>query len=260
MLIFVCIASTAVLSNSALGNPIPEDPLLYSDFPSENTVGFNDFETSSPIIPLDLTTHTPESSDLTFQQPLETSWLADSSAPPPDTTQLFADFSSNMPLETSLFAESSDAFLESSCGAAAEGGFQPYSKRDDDGICTTPKAEVNPMPVLKLPDLDILEKTVGSGQEELPRLRSFYIPRIPGFTVNDDDLCPKPNRRLCCQGPLTTSVSMGIVLGDCRGNDEPFLLGGVIFPRSLFLIFFEFIMNREKFQLLHCELHYELQY
>lgn len=194
---------------------MPEDFPFYSDSLLENTIPFNDVETSSSI-PMDFTTQAADTSDSTSLQPLETSWLTDSSGPPPDVTQLFAD-SSSTPLETFPFAESSGALLESSCGAT-EDNLQPYSKRENGDICS-PDAESDALPLQNLPDPNFLEKLLGSGQEGLPGLERFFIPRTSGFTVDDDQLCPKPFRRLCCQGPLVTSTFQGQVVGNCRGID-----------------------------------------
>lgn len=224
-----------VLSNIALGNPIPEDLPIDSDFLSENTIAFNDFETSSPI-PLELTTQTPDASDPTSLQPL------DSSAPPPDTIQLFAD-STDTPLQTSLFAESSNGLPENSCEAAG-GDFQPYSKRDDGQSCT-PKARVDPLPLLSLPDLDNLEEVVGSGQGETQKRRAFNIPPIPGYTVDDDKFCPTPKRRLCCQGPpSTTFVQVWEIVNDCRGMMKPSVFFSFFFF-SLVLCFPLILRRRE---------------
>lgn len=158
--LFIWIAWTAVLSNTAHDNPILEDLPLSSDLLSENTLDLNDFETSS-LLPSDWTTQNLDFSDSTMLEPLEISSLSDSSTLPFDDEQLFADSSNTSP-EISLFADS-NALLESSC-ETTDDDFQLYSKRNDDGICTF-EPEVDPLPLLRLPDLDKLEEILGSGQE-----------------------------------------------------------------------------------------------
>ena len=236
-IITIWLISIISLSHSAFGNPIPEDYPPYPDFFSENAFSFDDFDTSSPIA-TDLSTEIPDSLDYTLWQPFETSWLTDALESSPDTTQFFTD-SSNTPLETSPFAEYSDTLLESSCGRATDGNFQPYSKREDGDICK-PKAEVDALPFLKLPDLGSLNKIVGSWEENQPKLRSFSLPPTPGYTVDDDELCPKPLRRLCCQGPLSESVVRGLVASLCRGIVD-------FFPYNPFiLIFYQFSQKKKR--------------
>lgn len=214
-------ALTVLLSNSVLGTPTPEDPPFYSDFLSENdfaenTLAFNDVETSS-LIPLDFATQNLDFMDPTLLQPLEDPWLADDPASFPDDTRLLAD-STDTFSETAPFFESSDPPSAKSCKIADRDDFKLYFKRNDGGICTTPTAETDPLPLLKLPDLDTLRKVLGSDQEEPTKRPANIIPPIPGYTPDDDNMCPRPWRRLCCQGPVYNAFSKSLLLvSDCRG-------------------------------------------
>lgn len=218
----VWVLSIIVFSHCALGNPLPADIPLDSDLLSDDTAILNDFETpnsNSMSIPMmEFNAHTLDSSDLTSIQSPDTSWLTDSSAPPPNTANLFAD-SSDAPLESYLFPEFSDAFLESSCGGA-NGDSQPLSKRIDSGICTH-EAEANPL-LLKMPDMKDLENIFRPGIEKLPTLESFPILPTSGYTVDDDSMCAKPRRRLCCQGSLGKGALQGTI-GSCRVINGLFL-------------------------------------
>lgn len=259
---FVLGVSILALSHSTLGNPIPDDFSPDSDFFSEDTGAYNDFETPSPM-PIDFTPQTLEFSNPTFQQPFENSWLADSSGYPPDNPQSFADSStspldtslqdefsespddtqfftdsSTSPLETSSLAHFSDALLESSCGAADDES-QALSKRGDGGICT-PKGGDDTLPLLKWPDLDTLEEMLGTGQDSRLKSRMTDIPPTPGYTNEDDNLCPWPRRRLCCQGPIAVSLMRGLIVNNCRGTAFYFLL----FPSFSFFLFFPSFMRR----------------
>lgn len=207
---FMWIASIILLSNSALGNPIPENPPSYSDFfsenaPAENTFAFNDVETSK--IPSDTTTQTLDFMNPTLSQPLE------------EDTQLLTD-PLDIFFETAPFSESPDELSANSCKTADRDDLQLYfkRKRNDGEICPTP-AQTDPLPLLKLPDLDTLEKKTGSEQGEPKKLPSFIIPPIPGYTVEDDKICSRPWRRLCCQGPVySRNMPPGLLLvSDCRG-------------------------------------------
>lgn len=197
-----------VLSHHAHCNPLPVELPLDSDFVSDAASDAAiHFETPNSL-PIDLTTQPLDLSTL------DTSWLTDSSASLPDTTALFTDYYSSAPFDISLFPESSDALLESSC-VGADSDFQPLSKRIDSNICT-PDIEADPL-LLKLPDLKDLENIYGPGIEKLPSMETFPVIPIPGYT-GDDDMCGKPRRRLCCQGPLGTHALEG-VLASCRGNN-----------------------------------------
>jgi hypothetical protein len=186
MRIFNFLSSIALIY-IARANPLPEIPLWTDSLP-ENTIASFD---------LDL----DDSSDTKL---------------PYLTSESFADFSDPL-LETELFAESSDAVLHSSCGTD-DSEFQPYGKRDD-GFCGT-GTEGEPVPLLKLPDLSDLEASPGSIHMERPHLKTIPIPRIPEFSSDDDEFCPKPGRRLCCLGPLGGPVPhllLWAVVHDCRG-------------------------------------------
>ena len=68
-----------------------------------------------------------------------------------------------------------------------------------------------------------LENYFGPGIENLPTLEPFPILPTSGYTVDDDRMCGKPRRRLCCQGPLGREALQGSV-GNCRGIDGLFLV------------------------------------
>jgi hypothetical protein len=183
---FIFLSSIALIY-IARANPLPEIPLWTDSLP-ENTIA---------------------SSDLELDDFSDTKLLFPAS-------ELFADFSDPL-LETELFADSSDAVLHSSCGAD-DSEFQLYGKRDD-GFCGT-GTEVEPVPLLKLPDLSDLEASPGSIHMERPNLKTIPIPRIPEFSSDDDEFCPKPGRRLCCLGPLgglVPHLGLWAVVHDCRG-------------------------------------------
>lgn len=194
----------AILVDAALANPIPED-YPDSDFLSDDLFAPDALDASSPMS-FDLIAQPLAFSGLTSLS-LDTDWLTDSSASPLEDAQI-ADFS-DRPLET---VDSSGAFLESSC----EAGSEPFFKRDGE-ICT-PEAAGEPYPSLKLPDLDDLENALGSERKKPRKLRQYLIPPTPGYTPDDDPLCPKPKRRLCCEGPRHGNMIWGwSVIDGCRG-------------------------------------------
>ena len=217
------IASIILLFNNAFGNPIPEDQPFYSDFCSkntlaENTFAFNDVETSK--IPSDSTTQTLDFMNPTSLQPLE------------EDTELVADPLDNF-FKTAPISESSDELSATPCKTADRDDLQLYfkRKRNDGEICPTP-AQTDPLPLLKLPDLDTLGKILGSEQEEPTKRPANIIPPIPGFTVDDDKICPKPWRRLCCQGPMySRNMPPGLFLvSDCRGmTNRPCISSPLLF-------------------------------
>lgn len=196
MWFFFLISSIAVY-HIAFVNPRPENP-SYTDFLSESNVAFNGLDESS-LVPFDSSTQAPDFSASELL-PLETDLYAESSDTLFDTLQI---------------VDSSDELLQSSCETDDE--LQPYIKRDGE-ICA-PKAAVEPLPLLKLPNLDDLEQIISSMRRERPNLQTHPISFIPGYS-RDDELCPQPKRRLCCLGPLAGFVLTydgWTLVRDCRG-------------------------------------------
>lgn len=249
---FIWLLSIIALSHHAIANPLPVDLSLESNSFSDNAFSFNGFETPSSI-PGDFSAQTLQFSDATSMQPLDTSWLTDFSASPADSVQFFADSpaspadnvqlfadsssspadsvqqlfadSSDTSFEISLFPEPSDVFLESSCGGGdADANLKALAKRDDSDTCNTLGPAADSLPLLELPDI---KNIFGPGIEKRPSSETFPILPIPGFTIDDDQICGRPRRRLCCQGPIGSGAVQGVV-GSCRGIDQLFFcfLGG----------------------------------
>lgn len=215
MQLLIWISLVPVLSYAAPDDPVPREPPLYSDADSlsENSRAFNDFDTSSPIR-FDSTAPSPDFSDPASSSPLDTEWLTDPSS---FYTNLYADSSDSSLETTSLFADSFDAFLQSSCEGPDN---EAFSKRDGE-ICAPRAPADGPLPLLDLPDLDDLEESLTSSDPEKRkrrRQREHKIPRIEGYTLDNDPWCPKPKRRLCCGGPLTgLFLGAWLVVNECRG-------------------------------------------
>lgn len=210
MQLFILFSSIAVLP-TILTNPVP-DTSDYSSFLPGETLAFEDGDSASPMIFDSAQSQGLDFPDSTFL-PLQTESNSGSSDMSFETA-LFSD-ALDTPLETELFAGSSNSLLESSC--TSEGDFQPFAKRDSQ-ICA-PKAAVEPSPFLNLPDLDDLERAVGSGDKKERYLPAFPIPLIEGYSENSE-VCPKPRRRLCCLGPLSQyaiSLNAWTVVSQCRG-------------------------------------------
>lgn len=203
MQLIVWISGVAVPFHGALGNPIPDDLPLYSDFLTPSSGPSSEFVTSSPLS-FDSAADVPDFS-VAPSEPLETDQLIGS----PDT-----------PVETIQDTSSSDLPREILC-ASSDPDFQPYSKRDGD-ICDTKQPPTVPPSILQLPDLEKLEPPLGSNRVEKPEDLFFQIFPIPGYTrVGDqENLCPMPKRRLCCRGPLSGNVgNTWIVINYCRGKN-----------------------------------------
>ena len=199
----VWISGIAVLYYGALGNPIPDNLPLYSDFLTASSSSPSEFDMSSPL-PFDSAADVPDFL-VAPSEPLETDQLIGS----PDT-----------PVETIQDTSYSDPPRENSCGPP-DPDFQPYSKRDGD-ICDTKQPPTVPPATLQLPDLEKLEPPLGSSRVEQPEDLFFQIFPIPGYTrVGDkENLCPMPKRRLCCLGPLSGNVgNTWIVINHCRGKN-----------------------------------------
>lgn len=194
----------AILLDAALANPIPED-YLDSDFLSDDLFTSDGLDTSGPMS-FELTAEPLAFSGLTSSS-LDTKWRTDSSASLLEDAPNVDFF--NTPLET---FDSSGVLLESSC----EAGSELFSKRDGE-ICA-PEAAGEPDPLLELPNLDDLENALGSNKKKPRKMRQYLIPPTIGYTVEDDPQCPKPKRRLCCEGPMHGYMSWGWSIVDgCRG-------------------------------------------
>lgn len=187
MLLTVLISSLAVLY-PALSSAILEDP---SDtvFLSEDLLAFIDFDVASSL-PLD-----------SSNQPFDFS----NSEVPSLEDDLFTDSSANTPLEDETFLFSADPILESSC-MTSDSGFSRYVKRGD--ICDQ-RTDESSLSRLRFPSWNEFIQQVDEPTKE-PRFKQSdlvndLIRPIPGISSNDD-LCPKPRRRLCCRGPPSELV------------------------------------------------------
>ena len=182
MLLAIMISSLAVL-HPVLSGAIPEDS-SGAGFLSEDPPVFDIFDVASSS-PLD-----------SSNQPFD---FLDSEAPSLED-DFFTDPSANTAAEDENFLFSADPILESSC-MTSDSGFSRYVKKD--GICGQRTDESLPSR-LRFPTLNEIEEQVQEPTKE-PKFKESNIlneaiPSIPGISSNDD-LCPKPKRRLCCLGP-----------------------------------------------------------
>lgn len=199
-LLAIMISSFALL-HPALSDIIPEDSFDTSFF-FENSLASHDFDFAS-VLPFD-----------NSNQPLDFS----SSEAPSLEDNLFTDSSANTPLEEEVFPYSADPLLETSC-TTSDGGYTRYVKRDN-GICAPRTDEPLPFQV-RFPTLDEIEEQLNEPRFKESNIPSQAIPPIPGISRNDN-LCPKPKRRLCCAGPITELVpgfsSLYVGVNQCKGK------------------------------------------
>lgn len=201
MLLAVMICSLAVL-HLVLSNVVPDDSFDTS-FLSDDPPAFSDFDVASSL-PFD-------SSSQLFD-------FSNSEAPSLED-EFFPDSSANTPLKDESFSSSADPLLESSC-MTDDSGNSRYFKRDGSRSICAPRADESLPLQLKFPDLDDIEAQVDWPQFDDASVPTDTIPFITGISRNDE-LCPKPKRRLCCIGPewgLISGWTLYYGVNGCRGK------------------------------------------
>lgn len=201
MILAVTICSLAA-PHLVLSDTAPDDS-FGSSFLSDNFRNFPGFDGASSL-PFD-----------SSSQPLD---FSDSEVP--SLGDFFTDSSPNTPLEDETFTYPADQLFESSC-MTDDSSDSRYFKRDgSDNICV-PRIDESLSLKLKFPDFNDIEAQVNWPQFEEANVPTEEIPFIPGISRNDE-LCPKPRRRLCCTGPtgggLVQGWSLYLLVNGCRGK------------------------------------------
>ena len=200
MILVVTICSLAVL-HLVLSDTPPDDS-FGSSFLSDDFRDLPDFDVASSSL------FDSSSQPLDFSDS-EASSLGD----------LFTDSSPNTPFEDEPFTYSADQFLESSC-MPDDSSDSRYLKRDGSGSICAPKSLWFSAVMLKYPDFNDNKGQVNWPQFEKANVPTEEIPFIPGISLNDE-LCPKPRRRLCCTGPIGPPVpnyNLYYVMNGCQGK------------------------------------------